>query len=427
MKLSLFFVLILIAISCTPKHENLRLIDVPISIPTKGNSWVEGTNSRQDRSILQNGLTNWNEIGTIARTYFYVGGTGQIKIGIEAKSNVEKAVLIVKFGSESQTISISNDSLALVSIGSFEISEPGYHYLETELVNGSKIDIENLLIGGEATAGKNYFAKEDFYWGRRGPSVHLTYQVPEAASEVVYFYNEIHVPEGEDVLGSYFMANGFAEGYFGMQVNGADERRILFSVWSPFKTDNPKDIPLDQRIKMLKKGEDVHTGEFGNEGSGGQSYRKYMWKSGVNYRFLLKGKPVGNGSTDYTAYFYAPEIGQWELIASFNRPKTDTYLQRPHSFLENFHTETGNQTRKGLYTNQWVYDTNGKWHEMTQAKFTADATARKESRMDYAGGAEGTNFYMKNCGFFTGWTEIDSFINRKALGQAPKIDFSILP
>lgn len=64
---------------------------------------------------------------------------------------------------------------------------------------------------------------------------------------------------------------------------------------------------------------------------------------------------------------------------------------------------------------------------MTQAKFTADATARQESRMDYAGGAEGTNFFMKNCGFFTGWTEIDSFIDRKALGKAPEIDFSILP
>ena len=126
-------------------------------------------------------------------------------------------------------------------------------------------------------------------------------------------------------------------------------------------------------------------------------------EAGTNYRFLLKGKPAGNNATDYTAYFFAPEIGQWELIASFRRPKTDTYLKRPHSFLENFHTETGNQMRKGLYTNQWIYDTNGQWHEMTKAKFTADATARKESRMDYAGGAEGTNFFMKNCGFFTGW------------------------
>jgi hypothetical protein len=427
MKAFLFSIIVIFAVSCTTKPTPLSLTDVPISIPTKGNSWIEGIDSREDRLVLQNGLSEWTALGKTARTYFYVGKIGTLNIGILAKSNAGNGELAVKFGSNSQTIKVTNSTMELVSIGSFEITATGYHYLETELINDAEVDIENVLIGGEATTGKNYYAKEDFYWGRRGPSVHLSYQVPAAASDVVYFYNEINVPEGQDVLGSYFMANGFAEGYFGMQVNRADERRILFSVWSPYKTDNPEDIPADQRIKMLKKGADVHTGEFGNEGSGGQSYWKYMWKAGNNYRFLLKGKPAGNNSTDYTAYFYAPEIGEWELIASFNRPKTDTYLKRPHSFLENFHTETGDQTRKGLYTNQWVYDTNGKWHEMTRAKFTADATAKKESRMDYAGGAEGTNFFMKNCGFFTGWTEIDIFINREALGKAPQIDFSILP
>ena len=55
------------------------------------------------------------------------------------------------------------------------------------------------------------------------------------------------VPEGNDVLGSYFMANGFAQGYFGIQVNSPTERRILFSVWSPFHTDDPSEIP-DQAI-----------------------------------------------------------------------------------------------------------------------------------------------------------------------------------
>jgi hypothetical protein len=59
---------------------------------------------------------------------------------------------------------------------------------------------------------------------------------------------------------------------------------------------------------LLKKGKDVHTGEFGNEGSGGQSYLKYNWKAGNTYRFLLKGEPVANNYTNYTAYFFATEI-----------------------------------------------------------------------------------------------------------------------
>src|SRR5690606_21222867 len=81
-----------------------------------------------------------------------------------------------------------------------------------------------------------------FYWGRRGPSVHLQYQFPRS-TPLTYAYSEITVPKGQDAIGSYFMANGFGEGYFGMQVNSDTERRVLFSVWSPFQTDNPADIP----------------------------------------------------------------------------------------------------------------------------------------------------------------------------------------
>ena len=427
MKKSILALLLLFTMGCAPKAEKFTTEELPIAIPTKGNTWIEGLDSQQDRALLDNGLKNWNPNKATAKTYFYTKAIGEIKIGMKAKA-ANTTTVNVSFNGKKKTVKLSNTELELVSIASFNIEKPGYHTLEiTGDDNSSSIDISEILIGGAATEEKVYFAKDDFYWGRRGPSVHLTYQVPEEASDVLYFYNEINVPAGEDVLGSYFMANGFAEGYFGIQVNGADERRILFSVWSPFKTDNPKEIPEDQQIKMLKKGDGVYTGEFGNEGSGGQSYRKYMWKAGTNYRFLLKAEPAGNNSTDYTAYFFAPEIGEWELIASFRRPKTDTYVMRPHSFLENFHTETGNQTRKGLYSNQWVYDTKGNWHEMTTAKFTADATARKESRMDYAGGAEGTSFFMKNCGFFTGWTPIDSMIEREPLGVAPKIDFSLLP
>ena len=79
---------------------------------------------------------------------------------------------------------------------------------------------------------------------------------------------------------SYYMVAGFGEGYFGMQYNSPTERRVLFSVWSPFDTQDPKLIADAQKIKLLRKGKDVHIGEFGNEGSGGQSYLLYPWKAG---------------------------------------------------------------------------------------------------------------------------------------------------
>ena len=287
-----------------------------------------------------------------------------------------------------------------------------------------RAEVEAILLGGVENNTIKY-AKDDFYFARRGPSVHLNFKVPEEVTEVEWFYSEIMVPQGEDVIGSYFMANGFGEGYFGIQVNSPTERRVLFSIWSPYQTDNPDDIPEDYKIRLLKKGAGVTTGEFGNEGSGGQSYKVFNWKADLTYGFLIGAKPTGNGSTDYTAYFHDPAEDKWNLIAQFRRPKTDTYLKHLYSFLENFIPEQGVFSRKALYKNQWAYDANG-WHKLTKVKFTADNTARKEYRLDYSGGVEKTGFYLKNCGFTNDKVLIDSNFENPGLNIEPNIDFSKL-
>ena len=110
--------------------------------------------------------------------------------------------------------------------------------------------------------------------------------------------------KNQDVIGSYFMVNGFEEGYFGIQVNSERDRKILFSIWNPYQTDTPGDISEEYKIKLLKKGAGVTTGEFGNEGSGGQSYKVFNWKPEVTYGLLLNAKPTENGSTDYVAFFH---------------------------------------------------------------------------------------------------------------------------
>ena len=58
------------------------------------------------------------------------------------------------------------------------------------------------------------------------------------------------------------MANGSREGYFGIQVNSTEERRVLFSIWSPYVTDDPSQIPEDQRIQLIKSGQDVQVDEY---------------------------------------------------------------------------------------------------------------------------------------------------------------------
>ncbi|RTE52366.1 DUF5077 domain-containing protein [Arenibacter aquaticus] len=432
---SLFALILLLVFSCNTLSKQDSAKDQPettesytVSIPPGGNSWVVNDMEENHSVISEDGIRNWKNGSSVIRTYFKTATSGKIHVALNLKVLEGSSKLKVSLNGKSKVIKVSNTENQTVEVGSFEIAQPGYHYIALqglEKTGVSFAEIDEILLGGTATDGDITFVKEDFYWGRRGPSVHLSYSTP-ADTDVLWFYNEITVPENEDVVGSYYMANGFGEGYFGMQVNSESERRVLFSVWSPFETQDPKSIPEEFRIIMLGKGEGVTTGEFGNEGSGGQSYKVFNWKAGNTYKFLLKGEPSVNNSTDYTAYFYAPETGKWNLIASFRRPHTSSYLTRPHSFLENFRTEVGHISRMGEYTNQWIMDTKGQWHELTNAKFTADATARKGSRVDYAGGAIGNKFFMKNCGFFNEKTTMDTYHERTANGVAPKIDFSLL-
>jgi len=424
----IIFISLFLTVSCQRiKMEDLKF---RIAIPAEGNSWIDYDSSSYKDLIGEGGIKNWSNENLKIKTWFKTEQAGKIDIGLISRSVSGNSSIKVICGTKSETIMLKNTAWDTIPIGTFTLENSGYQCVEIQGIYKSGEffpEIESFLIGGEASDGNVYFVGDDFYWGRRGPSVHLNFQIPEEAGEVEYFYNEITVPENNDVLGSYFMADGFGQGYFGIQVNSPDERRILFSVWSPYKTDNPQDIPEDQKIKLLKKGEEVYTGEFGNEGSGGQSYFRFMWKAGTTYKFLLHGKPTGKGETDFTAWFFAPELGNWKLIASWRRPKTNTYLTHLYSFLENFYTETGNITRKGLFSNQWIYTSKKQWMEITKIKFTADATARKQSRMDYAGGTDGNSFFLQNCGFFNETTSLDSYFNRPETGHAPNINFDKLP
>jgi hypothetical protein len=419
--LLLFFTSILSCIASSPDKDSI------IAIPTAGNSWVMNDLSKGEKMITDAGIVNWKDKSTRIRTYFRVEKTGEVNLFLLGKTSGGVSQIQVIYGVEKKTITLSNNSFDTINIGTFIIRQSGYQYIELCGISRSGTtfgEISDILISAPPAIGKINFVKDDFYFGKRGPSVHLNYQLPSDAGDIDWFYTELTIPEGNDIEGSYFMANGFADGYFGIQVNSKKERRILFSVWSPYKSDNPCEIPPEYKITLLKKGPDVITKEFGNEGSGGQSYMKYFWKTGITYRFLLNGHPSADNSTDYTAYFYAPEKGKWELIASFRRPKTTNYLKNLYSFLENFIPETGVITRNGIYSNQWVHSTGGKWIELTNVKFTADATARKDARLDYSGRVENEVFFLKNCGFFNDKTEMNQLFTRKETGKEPKIELS---
>lgn len=428
--LKLFFVCFLL--SFLSMEVTAQNISNPVfySIPVGFNSWVDKNPKATDRMMREKGIVNWGNSADKISTYFRLEKTGKLNISIVAKVQSGVSKIKCQFGKQSKDLKLSNSEFDTISVGTFTVKNPGYQTLEMQGVQKTGecfAEVRAILISGDAVQGAVNYVKEDFHFGRRGPSVHFAYQPGKEANDIMYFYNEVTVPKGWDIPGTYCMANGFNVGYFGMQVNSETERRILFSVWSPFETDHPGEIPESDRIKLMKKGKDVNAQSFGGEGSGGQSFRRYNWITGNTYKFLLKAEPLADNTTTFTAWFFAPETGKWELVASFNRPKTNTYLKGLHSFLENFNPNTGDQTRKGEYANQWVCDKNGKWFEVTQGMFTADATAHKQARLDYCGGVEKDNFFLKNCGFFDDMVKYNQTFSRKPTGRMPQIDFTKLP
>ena len=401
--------------------------DTTLTIPLGGNAWSTITDTTAGK-ITDNGITGWTKGSASFIAYIRFSQKGNLKIWLYAGVPEGESSIRVELLRQSKVINISGTEFKDHYAGEWQLTDTGYIAIKISGIfkkGNTYADIKALKISGSAINEQTAFVKNNegnfFYWGRRGPSVHLNYQVP-GNIEPEWFYNEVVVPPGNDVIGSYFMACGFGEGYFGMQVNSPTERHILFSVWSPFETDDPKNIPANKKIIMLRKGAEVHAGEFGSEGSGGQSYLNYNWKAGNTYRFIIRAQPDSNNYTSYTAWFFAPEAGKWQLIASFKRPETSSYLTHLHSFLENFEPEQGTITRKVMFKNQWVADSSGNWTALNTAKFTIDNTGAKGYRMDYGGGISGSSFYLINCGFFNRFTPKNTLFYIEPASTRPQIN-----
>ena len=371
-------------------------------------------------------LRNWNDAESVVSFYFRTEKSGKMNIALNATGHSQIEVSLM---GKKKKVRLDSDFPVRVEVGTFKVKNPGYVKMD---IRGVKINkgesfgnIESVAVGGDVAPVVCVSPEFSAHFGRRGPSVHLGYTLPK--EDVEWFYNEVTVPEEGDIPSSYYMACGFGQGYFGMQNNNPHKRRVLFSVWSPYETDNAAEIPDSLRVVLLKKGENVKVQDFGNEGSGGQSYMHYDWKAGERCRFLMGIRPDGNGNTVYTAYFFDNAKGKWQLVASFRRPKITTWYTGAHSFLENFNPVMGYINRKACYGNQWARTVDGKWVPVTKARFTCDATGHHKQRLDYSGGVEGDSFFLTMGGFFNDYLNSGTTFERAGnVTEAPEIDFSTL-
>jgi hypothetical protein len=222
-------------------------------------------------------------------------------------------------------------------------------------------------------------------------SVHLSFVAPPG----VAFYNEIAVERSAP--GTYFMACGWSQGYFGIQELANGKKVVLFSVWDPAAGDDPAKVPPEKRVKLLHNDNAVRVKRFGNEGTGGQSFFDYDWKVGETYRFFVTAAADGPDRTAYGGYFYLPEAKEWKHLVTFSTltPK-DELLRGSYSFVEDFRRNkvSATQARSMAITNGWMKTTKGEWIELKQARFTADSNPA----LNIDARAEGATFYLATGG-----------------------------
>jgi len=374
----------------------------------------------------KDGLQPWGDAKKQISYFFYVRKPGSLSVSINARNDKAGGTIKLSLAGKDFLVNIpASKNYKTLKAGEVNIKDSGYYQLTIAAVRKADktiADIQSIQLIGTAAENLHFNAKAR----RNAASVHLRYTLADTLKKTVAFYNEITVPAGADHLHSYYMACGFARGYFGIQVNSPIERRVIFSVWDSGKeaVDRSK-VADSNRVQLIAKGEDVFADDFGNEGTGGHSHWVYPWKTDQTYKLMVTAlTDSATQTTIYTGYFFIPDIQKWKLIASFKAPKDGQYLRNLYSFNENFEGVNGQLQRKAFFGNQWIQKENTQWVELTQSSFSYDATGKAGDRIDYGGGVSEGKFYLWNGGFQKANAVYGDIFNRPVTNQKPVIDWT---
>jgi len=410
--------LLLLAVSSCLHAEALR---IPADTAYTDPDADRGANISRDKPI-----TGWNKPENTISWFGEIKTSGKLDCSLDVTLPVGKeSKLRFSVAGKSKDFEVKGTGAAPVhvAIGTFDIAKAGYQRFKLESLNRGAVpngDIGDLTLDGPAIKDAHFNLKER----RNAASVHLSYENPKNVNVEAFYCEATAVL---DPLYTYYMVCGWNRGYFGMQVNGPTERRIIFSVWDAGGESKSREkVGTDDRATLIAKGEGVQSGDFGNEGTGGHSHLVYNWKTGSTQRFLVTAKVTDPTHTIYTGYWFHPDQKKWMIISSWKAPKTGTWLSGLYSFSENFGGQNGYLQRKCLYGNQWVRTDKGDWIEVTHASFSHDGTG-KEDRLDRYMGVENGKFFLSQGGFVDGPAmKFGTPFDRPA-GKVPPADLKLPP
>ena len=428
MKKNIFSVVLLLMLSGNLFAQGDSALSVTTAYITPLNTEIQLQDEEEEDQFVKGdpSFYKWHQSKKQIHFFVKIRKAGELRVQLQFKNKWAQPIQVSVGATVLKVTLPATSKFTTLTLGKVLITDTGFVQITLTVPQNTarmQASIAGILLGGTAVEQMHYNHKPR----RNAASVHLKYPVSDSI-KTVSFYNEITVPAGFDPIHTYYMACGFARGYFGIQVNSEKERRVIFSVWDAGNeaVDRNK-VENDNRVVLLAKGDSVITNDFGNEGTGGHSHLVYPWKTQTTYKFLVTAlTDSASQTTIYSGYFYLPEKQRWKLIASFSAPKDGKPLRGLYSFSENFVGINGQLERKALFGNQWIQNgANGQWSELTEARFSYDVTGKMGDRIDYGAGVTANGaFELRHGGFKNATANYGQSFTRPALLNKPVIDFT---
>jgi hypothetical protein len=154
-----------------------------------------------------------------------------------------------------------------------------------------------------------------------------------------------------------------AGGYCGIQHNGPQERRTIFSIWDTSPALHPSITEADPQT--------IHN-RFGGEGEGGHTHMLWDWKAGETFQFFVRKQPGEKPDTTEARYYiFDLAAHKWRHSATITspnggKPSVATIGGSIASFLENFAGKDKAVPKLALYR-LWLGPEAGRMKCLTRA------------------------------------------------------------
>ena len=154
-----------------------------------------------------------------------------------------------------------------------------------------------------------------------------------------------------------------AGGYCGIQHNGGEERRTIFSIWDTTAKLHPEVTAKDARTQANR---------FGGEGEGGHTHMLWPWKIRQTFEFFVQKLPGAKADmTDARYFVFDAEKKTWMHSATITSPNggekaVATIGGGLNSFLENFSGKDKEAPKLATYR-LWLGGSVGTMKPLTRA------------------------------------------------------------